>query len=79
MRHDKEKTKDRIVFDGSAKVDQCTSLNEALHAGPSLLGGLVFSLFLCRTENLIIQRALENVLIEICHVFNIYYSGYGAS
>ena len=41
--------------------------------------GLVFLLFLCRTENLIIQWALENVLIEICHVFNIYYSGIGAS
>ena len=29
MRHDKETTKVRIVFDGSAKVDQCTFLNEA--------------------------------------------------
>ena len=35
--------------------------------------------FLCRTENLIIQWALENELIETCHVFNIYYSGIGAS
>ena len=41
--------------------------------------GLVFLLFLCRTENLIIQWALENVLIEICHIFNIYYSDIGAS
>ena len=41
--------------------------------------GLVFLLFLCRTENLIIQWASENVLIEICHVFNIYYSGVGTS
>ena len=30
-RHDKETTKVRIVFDGSAKVDQCTSLNQALY------------------------------------------------
>ena len=43
------------------------------------LGGPVFLLFLCWTENLIIQWALENVLIEICHEFNIYYSGIGAS
>ena len=34
---DKEKTKVGIVFDGSAKVDQCTSLNEALYSGMSLL------------------------------------------
>ena len=34
-----------------------------------------FLLFLCRTENLIIQWASENVLIEICHVLNVYYSG----
>ena len=36
LRHDKETTKVRIVFDGSVKVDQCTSLNEALYSGPSL-------------------------------------------
>ena len=41
--------------------------------------GLAFLLFLCQTENLIIQWALENVLIEICHVFIIYYSGIGTS
>ena len=41
--------------------------------------GLVFLLFLCQTENVIIQWALENVLIEICHVFIIYYSGIGTS
>ena len=41
--------------------------------------GLVFLLFLCRTENLIIQWVSENVLIEIWHVFSIYYSGIGAS
>ena len=38
-----------------------------------------FLLLLCRTENLIIQWASENVLIEICPVFNIYYSGIGTS
>ena len=38
-----------------------------------------FLLFLRRTENLVIQWALENVLIEICHIFNIYYSDIGAS
>ena len=48
------------------------------HAGIFLVLGLVF-LFLCRTENLIIQWVSENVLIEIWHVFNIYYSGIGAS
>ena len=37
--------------------------------------GLAFLLFLLRMENLIIQSAPENVLIEIWHVFNIYYSG----
>ena len=42
-------------------------------------GGLVFLLILCRTENLIIQWESENELIEICHVFNICYSGIGAS
>ena len=36
-------------------------------------------LFLCRTENLIIQWASENVLNETWHVFNIYYLGIGAS
>ena len=41
--------------------------------------GLFFLLFLCRTENLIIQWMLESVLIEICHKFNFYYSGVGAS
>ena len=41
--------------------------------------GLFFLLFLCRTENLIIQGTSKNVLIEICHLFNIYYSGIGAS
>ena len=40
---------------------------------PKYCIGLVFLLFLCWTENLITQRASENVLIEICHVFNIYY------
>ena len=39
---------------------------------PKYCIGLVFLLFLCWTENLIIQWASENVLIEICHVFNIY-------
>ena len=43
------------------------------------INGLVFLLFLCRMENLINQWALENVLIEICHTFNIYYSGIGTS
>ena len=41
--------------------------------------GLVFLLFLLQMENLLIQSAPENVLIEIWHVFNIYYSGIGAS
>ena len=44
-----------------------------------LFWALFFLLFLRRTENLIIQWALENVLIEICHIFNIYYSDIGAS
>ena len=35
------------------------------HAGIFLVLGLVFLLFLCRTENLIIKWASENVLIEI--------------
>ena len=39
--------------------------------------GVVFLLFLCQTENLIIQWALENVLIEICQVFIIYCSSIG--
>ena len=39
----------------------------------------LFLLFLCQTENLIIQLKSENVLIEICHVFKIYYSVIGAS
>ena len=33
--------------------------------------GLFFLLFLCRPGNLIIQWASENLLIEICYVFNI--------
>ena len=37
VRHDKKTTKVRNVFDSSAKVDQCTSLNEALYSGPWLL------------------------------------------
>ena len=41
--------------------------------------GLVFLLFLCRTENMIIQWASENILIEIYYIFNVYYSGNGAS
>ena len=41
--------------------------------------GFAFLLFLCWTGNLIIQWASENVMIEICHVFNIYYSGVGSS
>ena len=36
-----------------------------------------FLLFLCWTENLIILWASENVLVEIWHVFDIYYSGNG--
>ena len=44
-----------------------------------IITGLVLLLFLCRTRNLIIQWVLENVLFEICHVFNIYYSGIEAS
>ena len=31
--------------------------------------GLVFLLFLCRMENLIIQWALENVMIVFCLTF----------
>ena len=34
MGSDKETTKVCIIFDGSAKVDQCTSLNEGLYSGP---------------------------------------------
>ena len=37
VRQGKEATKFRIVCDGSAKVGQCTYLNEALYSGPSLL------------------------------------------
>ena len=33
-----------------------------------MIFGLVFLLFLCQTEHLIIQWAPENVMIEICHV-----------
>ena len=44
-----------------------------------LPGACFFLLLLCRTENLIIQWASENVLIEIWYVFNIYCSGIGAS
>ena len=49
------------------------------HAEIFLVLGLVFLLFLCRTETLISKWASENVLIEIWHVFNICYSGIGAS
>ena len=40
IRHDKETTKLRIVFDGSAK-ENGPSLNECLHAGPSLYQGIL--------------------------------------
>ena len=40
IRHDKATTKLRIVFDASMKVDALSSLNECLHAGPSLTSSL---------------------------------------
>ena len=54
-------------------------LNEGSKSCGKLERLLVFLSFLRRTENLIIQWALENVLIEIDHAFNIYYSGIGAN
>ena len=43
------------------------------------IAGLVFLLLFCWMENLIIQWVSQNVLTEICHVFNIYYSSIGTS
>ena len=50
--------------------------SSSLAGGTSTLGLI---LILCWADNLIIQWALENVLIPICHIVNIYYSGIGAS
>ena len=51
--------------------------SSSLAGGTSTLGLVI--LVLCWGDNLIIQWALENVLIPICHIVNIYYSGIGAS
>ena len=48
----KKQTKVRIVFDGSAKIDQCTSLNEALYSGPLLSCTIFDILFRFRLHNL---------------------------
>ena len=62
-------TKVRIVFDGSEKVDQCTSLNEVPYLGPSL-SCMIFDILLrfCLHKYILlsdIKQALLNVGVRV--------------
>ena len=64
VRHDKETTKVRIVFDGSAKVDQCTSL-KALHSGPSLLCMIFDILLRFRLHKYILLSDIKQAFLNV--------------
>ena len=65
MRHDKETTNVRIVFDGSAKVDRCTPLNEALFSGPSLLCMIFDILLRFRLPRYILLSDIEQAFFSV--------------
>ena len=64
-RHDKETTKVRIVFDGSAKFDQCTSLNQALYSGPSLLCMIFDILLRFRLHKYILLSNIKQEFLKV--------------
>ena len=65
MKPDRSTTKVRIVFDASAKTGQCTSLNEALYSGPSLLC-MVFDILLrFRLHKYILLSDIKQVFLNV--------------
>ena len=65
VRHDKEATKFRIVSDGSAKVDKCISLNEALYSGPSLLCMIFDILLRFRLHKYILLSGIKQAFLNV--------------
>ena len=65
VRHDKETAKVRIIFKSSAKVDQCTSLNEALYSGPSLLFMIFYILLQFRLHKYILLSNIKQAFLNV--------------
>ena len=65
IKEDKETTKLRIVFDGSAKVGTSLSLNECLYKGPSLVSNLVSQLLRFRMSKFIIVADIQEAFLQV--------------
>ena len=63
IRHDKQTTKLRIVYDASASVGKCPSLNSCLHAGPSLLEHISDVLLRFRTHRIALTGDIEKAFL----------------
>eukprot|EP00112_Aurelia_sp_Birch-Aquarium-sp1_P017158 Seg3959.1 transcript_id=Seg3959.1/GoldUCD/mRNA.D3Y31 product="ATP-dependent DNA helicase tlh1" protein_id=Seg3959.1/GoldUCD/D3Y31 len=65
IREDKETTKVRVVFDASAKTPEGPSLNECMHAGPSLLPNLMDILLRFRLNKVGLISDIEKAFLNI--------------
>ena len=65
IRENKETTKVRVVFDASAKTPEGPSLNDCMHAGPSLLPNLMDILLRFRLQRVGLISDIEKAFLNI--------------
>ena len=65
IRENKETTKVRVVFDASAKTPEGPSLNDCMHAGPSLLPNLMDILLRFRLNRVGLISDIEKAFLNI--------------
>ena len=65
IKEDRETTKLRIVFDGSARDAKGTSLNECLDSGPNLNPEIVHLLLKFRTHKIVLTSDVEKAFLQI--------------
>ena len=65
IRQAKTTTKVRVVYDASAKTGSNSSLNECLHAGPSLLESIPDILLRFRTHKVALVRDVEKAFLMV--------------
>ena len=66
IRESSESTKIRPVFDASAKAKTGVSLNDCLHAGPSLLPDLIEILIRLRRWKVALNADIQKAFLQIC-------------
>ena len=65
IKQDRSTTKVRVVFDASAALPACTSLNDNLYSGPALTKSLFGVLLRFRSYNFSVVADLEKAFLQI--------------